>query len=364
MTRLTPFSKFLLVLAVVLGIFFLLKKFVPGFMGGSGAQTEQTTGQQDGSNANNSQEATTTADNSNNNTKGQSSNGGSNAGNSGSTSAFYYTPPAPVNPETMGVVEMGAEGFNYFIVNLDKDQNWDLKGAKWGTSFVKEGLATPQAIREKLSEGIRDMLNNYGVSGKNIHFVISSGAAKEAITQTIKNELSKLGYVINVVTPEKEGMYAYKAVVPKDFRDNSFMLDIGSGNTKISWLQDGKLQALETYGAKYFQDKITDDAAANDAKAKAFRIPANRRVNCFIVGGVPFSLAKKHRASETERYTVLKKPTDYQPDGAKEKAGLNIYKAMADGTKCDNFVFDWNGNFTIGFLLDLATSKAQRAAGK
>lgn len=359
MTRLTPFSKFLLVLAIVLGIFFLLKRFVPGFMGNGSGNSGTTTEQIDkDAGSNNTSNAPSSSDNSNTSNP-SASGGGSTSG--GSTSAFYYTPPTPTNPETMGVVEMGAEGFNYFIVNLDKDQNWELKGAKWGTSFVKDGMATPQAIREKLSDGIRDMLNNYGVSGKNIHFVISSGAAKEAITQTIKNELSKLGYVINVVTPEKEGMYAYKAVVPKEFRDNSFMVDIGSGNTKITWLQDDKLQSLESYGAKYFQDKVTDDVVANDAKAKAFRIPANRRVNCFIVGGVPFSLAKRHRASETERYTVLKKPSEYTTDAPKEKAGLNIYKALAEGTKCDNFVFDWNGNFTIGFLLDLAASRGKKA---
>lgn len=34
-------------------------------------------------------------------------------------------------------------------------------------------------------------------------------------------------------------------------------------------------------------------------------------------------------------------------------AGLNIYKAIADATGTDTFVFDWDANFTIGFLLGL-----------
>jgi hypothetical protein len=35
------------------------------------------------------------------------------------------------------------------------------------------------------------------------------------------------------------------------------------------------------------------------------------------------------------------------------EAGLNIYKAIEDATKTDTFVFDWDANFTIGFLLGL-----------
>jgi hypothetical protein len=67
---------------------------------------------------------------------------------------------------------------------------------------------------------------------------------------------------------------------------------------------------------------------------------------------VPYELAKQTRSGK-ERYTVLKAPADYKSDGAKQEAGLNIYSAIADGTGCKQFVFDWDANFTIGFLLGL-----------
>ena len=34
-------------------------------------------------------------------------------------------------------------------------------------------------------------------------------------------------------------------------------------------------------------------------------------------------------------------------------SGLNIYKGIVETTKTDTFVFDWDANFTIGFLLSL-----------
>jgi hypothetical protein len=81
-------------------------------------------------------------------------------------------------------------------------------------------------------------------------------------------------------------------------------------------------------------------------------IPSDRTEYCFIIGGVPFELAKQIRR-EKERYTVLRLPDDYKASGDKQRAGLNIYKAVADATGCKNFVFDWDANFAIGFLLNL-----------
>jgi hypothetical protein len=81
-------------------------------------------------------------------------------------------------------------------------------------------------------------------------------------------------------------------------------------------------------------------------------VPENKRNVCFIIGGVPFTLAKQHRNGE-ERFTVLNSPDKYKPEDKKMASGLNIYKAINDATKCDTFVFDWDTNFTIGFLLSL-----------
>jgi hypothetical protein len=63
-------------------------------------------------------------------------------------------------------------------------------------------------------------------------------------------------------------------------------------------------------------------------------------------------MAKEVRNGK-ERYTVLNAPQAYKLENAKSKAGINIYKAIADATGTTQFVFDWDANFTIGFLLGL-----------
>jgi hypothetical protein len=342
MGRLTTFSRLIIALAVVAGVYFAVKTFLPN-LGKSGASGDST--------------ATKTEQPADGGSTGSQS-GSDNSGSSGATSwgksssftpaAFNYTATQPVNGKLKGVVELGATGFNSFIIRMDAQKNWKLEKAEYGASLVYEKLATDDDVKSGLKRYIADMLG-FGVGPKDIHFVISSGAKKVEITQKISDQLKGMGYFVNEVTPQQEAKLALKAALPRDYYNNSFVVDIGSGNTKISWLPGG---AIEAPGAKYFQNGLTDDAVYQEVSGKAKQVPSNLRQTCFIIGGIPYELAKQVRNGK-ERYTVLKAPADYKADGEKQKAGLNIYAAVADATNCKQFVFDWDANFTIGFLLNL-----------
>lgn len=265
--------------------------------------------------------------------------------------SFAYTPEKPINGVLKGVVEVGASGFNSFIINMDKEKRWEIVSKDFGESLVYEGLASTDDIRVGLKKYLAGMFDK-GVQNKNMHFVISSGAQKEPKTAGIVSELKKMGYVVNQVTPEQEGKLGLKSVQPKAYMENSFVTDIGSGNTKVSWYEGGNLKALEMPGAKYYEGGKPDDVVYNEVKGKMSNLPSAKKEVCFIIGGVPYELAKQSRQGD-ERYTVLGPPDSYKADKAKTKAGVNIYKAIVDATGCDTFVFDWDANFTIGFLLSL-----------
>lgn len=336
--RLTAFSRLLIVAALAIGAFFLVRQYVPALQN-LGDDTTNTEVVNDNTNNNTVNNNNTTTDSARPTT------------NNNSNKSFSYTPPMPQNGTLKGVVELGASGFNSFIVDIDNNKNWKLKKADWGNSLVYDNMATARDIRDGLKAFIGDMVD-YGVSGKNIHFVVSSGAQKVASTLKIITELKGMGYFVNTVTPEQEGRYALQASLPTQYYSNSFMVDIGSGNTKVSYIQDKQIKAIETYGAKYYKDNVDDKTVYQDVRKKSSNLPAGVTKTCFMLGGIPFQLAKEVRKGE-ERYTVLNVPSDYNEDGAKMKSGLNIYKALRDGTNCDTFVFDWEGNFTIGFLLSL-----------
>ncbi len=338
MSRLTPFSRFLITLLIVGGIFFAVREFLP--------QLTEKFSKKDGT-------ETSTSDNASGNeaTTASSTQSPSSATASANRPRFDYTPPAPNGGKLKGVVELGASGFNSFIIRADAQKNWKLEKADFGASLVYEKLTSDEDVKNGLKNYISGMLS-FGVSPRDIHFVISSGAQKVEITKKITDYLKTMGYFVNLVTAEQEGKLGYKSVMPKDYEDDAFVVDIGSGNTKMAWSDGGKLTSIEGSGAKYFQNNMSDAAVYNEMKAKAEKVPFPKRKVCFIIGGVPFELAKQVR-KDKERFTVLNAPDQYQTKDAKLKAGLNIYKAIADGTNTQQFVFDWDANFTIGFLLGL-----------
>ncbi|WGH76295.1 hypothetical protein P8625_03780 [Tenacibaculum tangerinum] len=269
---------------------------------------------------------------------------------------FNYKNKKPVNGKLKGVVELGASGFNSFIIELDKDKNWEVKSKEFGNSLIAEGLTSPEEVNAKLKQYIQKIVE-FGVAPDEIHFVVSSGAEKEDVTQTIKKELEKIGYVINIVTPEEEGKYALKSVLPKRFEQTGFVVDIGSGNTKISYINDDEIIGKETYGAKYFQKNINDSIVYKEVFNIIETVPERRRAQNFMIGGVPYELAKYLRQGD-ERYTVLDKDTKLYKEvvekkGKKVASGLTIFKAVADASQTNTIIFDWDANFTIGFLLSL-----------
>lgn len=334
MARLTAFSRLLITLLIVGGVYLGVRTFLPQIKEMMGSETTAPT--------------TTYTET----TRPEATAPKSEPwGKSSAPAAFNYTPPAPINGTLRGVVELGATGFNSFIIRMDERKNWKLEKADYGASLVYEGLASDDDIRKGLKNYIADMLA-YGVGAKNIHFVISSGARKVAVTEKISRELKSLGYVVNEVTPEREAQLALRSCLPRDYANRAFVVDIGSGNTKLSWIEGSRIVGIELPGAKYRQNNVSDDAVYREVREKAARVPSHLRNTCFIIGGVPYELAKQTRNGK-ERYTVLKAPSEYTAQGDKQAGGLNIYKAIADATGCRQFVFDWDANFTIGFLLEL-----------
>lgn len=339
--KLKPGGKIAIFLILGILAFFLIKKFLPqNTANDPAATTASTTNSGGDATASDNGSASKDADSKNNSTATKTE-----------SRTFDYTPEKPVNGKLRGVVEVGATGFNSFVINMDSQKRWEIVSKDFGESLAYEGLATTEDIRAGLKKYLAQMFEK-GVPKNDMHFVVSSGAQKEPKTSIISNELKKMGYVVNLVTPEQEGKYALKATVPPSFQDNSFLVDIGSGNTKISWQEGANLKAIELPGAKYYEHNTADDEVFSQVKTQSAKIPEGKRNVGFILGGVPFTLAKQTRNGD-ERYTVLNAPGTYKATDKKMGAGLNIYKGIAEATKTDTFVFDWDANFTIGFLLSL-----------
>ncbi len=349
--QLTPFAKFLVVAVIMAGLVFGYKRASDlGYLGKIGDAKTTTASNDAGTKDGEKDSQKPTNTHSGDEEKSDNSNKNDNS----SRSSFNFSPEEPVNGVLKGVVELGASGFNAFMVRIDKDKNWKLEKAEFGSSLVAEGMANGKDVKETLKNYIGEIAN-FGVAAKNIHFVVSSGAAKSDKIPPIVKALKQMGYVVNTVDPSQEGKLALSCSLPASYFNSAFSVDIGSGNTKISWVNGNDLasaKSVETHGAKYYEKGATADQVFTDVQAAAAQVPKDKRDVCFIIGGAPHKMAEPLRNGK-ERYTVLNAPDATKTEGEKEKAGVNIYKAIAKKTGCSTFVFDWHANFTIGFLLSL-----------
>ncbi len=50
------------------------------------------------------------------------------------------------------MVDVGASGFNSFVINMDKQKHWEIVLKDFGRSLVYEGLATTEDIRAGLTK--------------------------------------------------------------------------------------------------------------------------------------------------------------------------------------------------------------------
>ncbi len=98
----------------------------------------------------------TSISNTPNNQDSNSLNSSSSTSSAGDTKTesreFNYTPEKPENGTLRGVVELGATGFNSFIVNMDNQKRWEIVSKDFGESLAYEGLATTEDIRAGLKK--------------------------------------------------------------------------------------------------------------------------------------------------------------------------------------------------------------------
>ena len=264
---------------------------------------------------------------------------------------FDYQPRTPVNGKLYGAIELGALGLNYFITEIDDQNRWVLKSSTYGRSNIIYGVNTTGEIVDRIL-AFRNEILKQGVSNENIHILASSSAIKASIVEEIKSQLSSRELDIKYINAKDEGQYALIATIPREFIDESFLVDIGSGNTKLSWVEGEDTLSIDIHGSKYFLGEAQDTTVFREVRDALLEVPKKNRNLCFMLGGIIYEFAKEEIEESGNRYYVLKTPNEYPTDNEKLRAANVIYNALfLEPTY--SYIFDSQSNFSIGYLLNL-----------
>ena len=176
-------------------------------------------------------------------------------------------------------IEVGSKGVKLSVVELGKNAQTRgafniLKDSAVNTDFISFTEPTFQSTLEGLSGLYELATKNYKIPPKQIYTVISSGVRTQAEKENKYNWITKLieEFRKRVSEPERqvevidvmgEGRLSHLGIVPDAKRYNTFLIDIGSGNTKGGFFPFGNTKEF-----KLFQLSWGTKSTANAAEKR------------------------------------------------------------------------------------------------
>lgn len=215
-------------------------------------------------------------------------------------------------------IEVGSKGVKLSVVEIGKNAKTSgafhvLKDTSVNTDFISFSKHTADSTLNSLS-GLYDFaIKKYNIPKKNIHTVISSGvktqAEKENKTEEVKELISSFRSRIQeperqveVVDVLQEARLSHLGIVPDSRRYTTFLIDIGSGNTKGGYFPYGNTKDFYlfqlTWGTKSTanatEKRLEEDKSLANYKKQLYRVLSGAENSEIIYavnvsGGYPLS---------------------------------------------------------------------------
>lgn len=186
------------------------------------------------------------------------------------TNAQTSLPAKFSNSVVCAGIEVGSKGVKMSILELSKNVQKNsaftiLKDTSVNTDFISFTPTTFDATLNELFSLYKTALNRYTISTDKIFTVISSGVKIQAEKENKVNWISNLidsfrikanepKRPVDVVDVTEEARLSHLGIVPDSRRYTTFLIDIGSGNTKGGYFYNGNTKDLKlfqlTWGTK------------------------------------------------------------------------------------------------------------------
>jgi hypothetical protein len=195
-------------------------------------------------------------------------------------------------------IDVGSKGVKLSIIQMGKNAAVTrsftaIKDTSVNTDFISFTPASFSATLKGLCNMYNLALSNYGIPPEKIYTVVSSGikgqAEKEKKTHLIKNLADSFKLlikdplrIVDVIDGMTEAKLSHIGIVPEARRYNTFLIDIGSGNTKGGYFKNGNTKELKLFllnwGTKTVanatEKRTDDDKSIANYKKQLFRVLA------------------------------------------------------------------------------------------
>jgi hypothetical protein len=193
-------------------------------------------------------------------------------------------------------IEVGSKGVKLSIVEIGKNTRKDgtlniIKDTAVNTDFISFTKPTTDNTLNALCGLYTTALNSYGVPVANVFTLVSSGVKVQAEKDGKKNLIDELitsfkekikdkKRKVELIDVAEEARLSHLGIIPEEQRYKTFLIDIGSGNTKGGYFPYGnptdfKLFQL-TWGTKSIANATEKRLDESDKTLVAFNTQLNR----------------------------------------------------------------------------------------
>ena len=193
-------------------------------------------------------------------------------------------------------IEVGSKGVKMSILEIGKDAQNNgtfntLKDTSINTDFISFNETSFFATLNALSILFDKSIDEYKIPSENIYTVISSGVVGQAqkdskllfvqtLVDSFKLRIKEPVRNVALVDVQEEARLSHLGIVPEAKRYSTFLIDIGSGNTKGGYFPNGNTKDLRlfelTWGTKSIangtEKRLEDDKSLANYKKQLYRV--------------------------------------------------------------------------------------------
>lgn len=173
-------------------------------------------------------------------------------------------------------IEVGSKGVKMSIIEVGKNSRKDgsfnaLKDTSVNTDFISFTPATFAATLNGLTGLFNAAEKDYKISSDKIYTTISSGVKIQAdkekkqewlknLSDSFRNRINEPKREVAVIDVTEEARLSHLGIVPEDRRYTTFLIDIGSGNTKGGYFPSGNTKDFKLFQLSWGTKSTTNAA--------------------------------------------------------------------------------------------------------
>ena len=171
-------------------------------------------------------------------------------------------------------IEVGSKGVKMSLVEIDKKATRAgsfhlLKDSSVNTDFISFNESSFHATLEGLTGLFNAINNKYQIPSERIFTVVSSGVKGQAekdnksawiqkLADSFKIKIGDPQRKLEVVDIKEEARLSHMGIVPEEKRYTTFLVDIGSGNTKGGYFPFGNTNEIRLFQVNWGTKSISN----------------------------------------------------------------------------------------------------------